>query len=238
MQVESALGMESPEALCARVFRRLKPRAPMPEIVIRFRPFANPHSYARLQDGRLELRISDLLAGAPPPVLEALFFLLLGKLLGRPIPPGYARRYRQYLSRRDVQRSLHLVRQIRGRKILLDPRGRHYDLEEIFDQLNARFFHGLLGRPVLGWSARAARTTLGHWDPSHNAIVISNRLDRADVPRLLVEYVVFHEMLHLKYPPQARGGRRMVHTAEFRAAERAFPRRDEARKLLKQLVQS
>lgn len=238
MKVEALLSAETPEAICARVFRQLKPRSPLPEIRIRFRPYANPDSSARLQDGRLELRITDLLEKAPPTVMEALIHILLGKLLRRPVPRLYAHRYRSYLNRRDMQRSMHLIRQIRGRKFLSGPQGEHYHLEEVFENLNTRFFHGLMARPLLGWSRRPSRTTLGHWDPSHNAIIISRLLDSPQVPRLALEYILFHEMLHLQYPTDPRGGRHRVHTREFRAAERAFPHLKQARQLLKRLAES
>jgi len=237
MQVEGILAPDTPEGICARVFRQLKPRSPLPQIRVRFCPYANPNSFARFEDGRLELRITDLLENAPVPVLEALIYLLLGKLLRRPVPRLYAHRYRCYLNRRDMQRSLHLIRQIRGRKFLSGPQGTHYNLEEIFEDLNARFFHGLMARPQLGWSRRPSRTTLGHWDPSHNAIIISRLLDSARIPRLLVEYVLFHEMLHLQFPAQARGSRRRVHTREFLAAERVFPGLEQVRGMLKRLAQ-
>ncbi|MCS7314754.1 MAG: DUF45 domain-containing protein [Bryobacteraceae bacterium] len=236
MQVESLL-QEPPEAICARVFRKLRPRTPAPEISVRFLPYADAHSSACWRDGRLELRISDVLEGAPPSVLEALIHILLGKLLRRPAPRACLYRYRRYLNRRDVQRTLELIRATRGRKQLAGPKGEHFHLEEIFDDLNRRFFGGLMIRPRLGWSLRASRSRLGHWDPAHQAIVISKVLDRAETPRLLLEYVIFHEMLHLRYPARARGGRRQVHTREFRAAERTFPRLEEARQMLKRLVQ-
>jgi len=227
-----------PEALCAEVFRQLRPCAAVPEIRVRFLPYANAHSSVCWQDGRLELRISDLLQAAPPEVLEALMFILLGKLLRRPIPRACLHRYRSYLNRRDVQRTIELIRRVRGRKQLREPQGRHHNLEEIFEELNARFFGGLMIRPRLGWSLKPSRTTLGHWDPAHQAIVISSFLDRPNTPRLAVEYVLYHEMLHLRYPTLARGSRRQIHTREFRAAERQFPRLKEAQQLLKRLVQS
>jgi len=60
-------------------------------------------------------------------------------------------------------------------------------------------------------------------------------LDSPTVPRLAVEYVLFHEMLHLRFPVEHRGPRRCVHTAEFKAAEREFPGFLKAKQLLKQL---
>jgi predicted metal-dependent hydrolase len=130
---------------------------------------------------------------------------------------------------------MHVIRQIRGRKFVSGPVGRHYNLEQIFDDLNARFFDGLMGRPQLGWSRRPSRTMLGHFDPSHNAIIISRVFDVRQVPKLALEYVLFHEMLHLRYPVDHRGVRRRVHTREFRAAEKLFPQLSEAKGILKGL---
>ena len=73
---------------------------------------------------------------------------------------------------------------------------------------------------------------LGHYDPSHNAIVLSRVLDRPGTPRLAVEYVLFHEMLHLRYPAEHTGARRRVHTREFKEAEKQFERLAEAKRLL------
>jgi hypothetical protein len=101
--------------------------------------------------------------------------------------------------------------------------------------LNRQYFDGLLGRPLLGWSRRFSRSLLGHFDPSHNAIIISRIFDRPATPALALEYVMFHEMLHLRYPVDHNGVRRRVHTREFRQAERAFPKLAEAKDLLKKL---
>ena len=120
-------------------------------------------------------------------------------------------------------------------KLMTGPQGKRYNLTEIFEDLNLRFFHGLMSRPELGWSLRPSRSTLGHYDPSHHAIILSSRLDRPGVAHVAVEYVMFHEMLHLRYPVEHRGARRCVHTPEFKEAEKAFPRIQEAKSILKSL---
>ncbi len=236
VQVESALLFETPAEMYARVFRALKPRTPLPEIRIEYCRFADASSLARLEGNLLRVRISDLLEGAPAPVSEALAYILLSKLFRRPAPRIYSHRYRLYMNRRDVRRSVHLVRQIRGRKQLGEPKGEAYDLEEIFEELNRSYFHGLLARPSLSWSQRPSRTMLGHYDPSHNAIIISRLLDSREVPRLAAEYVLYHEMLHLRFPVQHRGARRSVHPEEFRRAEKEFPHLADAKRILKQLT--
>jgi predicted metal-dependent hydrolase len=92
-----------------------------------------------------------------------------------------------------------------------------------------------MARPALGWSHVRSRTRLGHYDPSHHVIMISRIFDDLRVPRLALEYVMFHEMLHLYYPTQHKGMRRCVHTPEFKAHEKRFPQFEEAKALLKRL---
>lgn len=233
--MQSSLFFETPEEIFARVFSELKPRSRVPEVHVEVCRFANADSFVRMQDGVLSVRMTDLLEGAPAPIVEALAYVLLGKLLRRPVPGIYSHRYRLYFSRKDVRRSLHLIRQIRGRKFISGPQGDHHNLEQIFEELNVEHFCGLLARPQLGWSRRPSRTMLGHYDPSHNAIIISKLLDGQEVPRLALEYVLFHEMLHLRYPVKHQGVRRQVHTREFKEAERAYPRLKEAKEVLKRL---
>jgi hypothetical protein len=222
MQIETALFFETVEQIYERVFRMLKPRTPRPRVTIRFRPYASANSRIRLEDGHLRVDISDLLENAPAPIQEALAFILICKLYRRPTPATIAARYRRYLNRADVRRTLHRVKQERGRKAYLDPRGRVYDLCTVFEELNFQYFHGLMARPELGWSPRPSRTTLGHYDPSHHVIVLSSLLDSEKAPELLVKYVMFHEMLHLRFPTLHGGARRCVHTREFKLAEKEF----------------
>lgn len=235
MQLESALFFETPEEIYTRVFRELKPRTPTPQVSVEFRAFANANSTIRLKKEEIEVRVTDLLRDAPAPIMEALAYILLCKLYRRPIPPIYNHRYKLYLNRRDTRRTLEQIRQIRSRKFLSGAQGDWFNLEELFEDLNLRHFCGLMARPDLGWSRRPSRTTLGHYDPCHHAIILSKVLDQPGVSKLAVEYVMFHEMLHLRYPVEHRGTRRCVHTAEFRAAEKEFPRLKEAKELLKNL---
>jgi hypothetical protein len=233
--LQSSLFFETPEEIYARVFRELKPRTVPPKVRVEFCRFANADSFIRFEDGCLHVRISDLLEGAPAPVTEALAYILLGKLYRKPVSRWYAHRYRLYLNRKDVRRQAQLVRQIRGRKFVSGPQGVLHNLEEIFERLNQRFFDGLMGRPQLGWSRRSSRSLLGHFDPSHNAIIINKVFDKPTTPLAALEYVMFHEMLHLRYPVDHSRSRRRVHTKEFREAEKKFPGLLEAKEMLKRL---
>lgn len=226
---------ETPEGVFARVFRELRPALPVPAVSVSWRRYANANCAIHMKPGELQVRISDVLADAPAPVLEALAYILIHKLFRKRAPAEYHHRWRFWLNRTEVRDNLQEVRRTRGRKYISGPQGERLNLEALFDEINARFFQGLMQRPSLGWSRGVSRSLMGHYDPSHNAIVLSRRLDEPDVPRIAAEYVLFHEMLHLRFPVIHRGSRRRVHTREFRMAEKEFPALAEAKAALKSL---
>src|ERR1700690_3205926 len=176
----------------------------MPELTVEFFSFVNINNTIRMREGKLFVRLSDLLEGAPPAVLRSIAHILLAKMYRKPIEPAHATRYRRHISGQDISRKAHLVRQMRGRKRIESAQGQTYNLEKVFDDLNQRFFYGLLARPRMTWSRDHARNRLGHYDPAHNTIVVSRAFDHPRVPRYAVEYIVYHEMLHLKHPVKLR----------------------------------
>jgi predicted metal-dependent hydrolase len=216
-------------------YRELRPRAPMPDLAVEFFAFVNINNTIRMRQGKLFVRLSDLLEGAPDAVLQAIAHILLAKMYRKPIERAHATRYRRHICGQDISKKAHLVRQMRGRKRIESAQGQYYNLENIFDDLNTRFFHGLLARPQITWSRDHARYRLGHYDPAHNAIVVSRAFDHPRVPRFAVEYIVYHEMLHLKHPVKLRGSRRCVHSSEFQAEEKLFPQLEQAKAFLKRL---
>src|SRR5277367_2010059 len=133
----SALLFETPAEIYGRVFRDLRPRTAAPAVEVLYCQFANVHSSIRMEGGRIYVRVSDILEGAPAPVTEALAYILLGKMLRKAVARNYSHRYKLYLNRKEVRRQMHLVRQLRGRKMLSEPKGSFFDLEEIFERLNA-----------------------------------------------------------------------------------------------------
>jgi len=205
----------------------------MPEIEVRFFAFANVNNTVRLRDGKLLFRISDLLEGAPENVLHAIAHILIAKIYRKDIDPAHAARYRRFVGSRAISEKAHLLRQMRGRKRIESPVGNVYHLDEIFEELNTRFFYGLLARPNMTWSQNSARHLLGHYDPAHNAIVVSRVFDHVRIPRFVIEYIVYHEMLHLKHPVKLKGSRRCVHPKQFQEDEKLFPQLDAAKKFLK-----
>jgi hypothetical protein len=216
-------------------YRAIRPRAPIPPMHVRFYRFTSLNTTIRLREGQIRVHLSDLLEGAPDTVLRAIAHILLAKLYLKPLDPAHNTRYRRFASSEAVLRQTERIRQTRGRKKISTAKGEYYDLDEVFETLNRRFFHGLLGRPLLTWSEHKARRLLGHYDAAHNTIMVSRVFDRRNTPRYAIEYLMYHEMLHLRHPVKVRRGRRCVHPREFQADEKRFPELEQAKAYLKQL---
>lgn len=230
---EESLAISRAEAAFQRAFRELDPEAPVPSIEVRFRQYARMRSQLiPAHSGSIRAHLSDLLRDAPADALDSLALTLLAKYYRKPARHGARKAFDQWAGRPEVvQRRLESQR-TRGRKQMLPPRGDTHDLEELFDKLNERFFDADLRKPTLGWSPQASRSRMGHYDPAHEAIVINRALDRPNVPQLAVEFVLYHEMLHVKHPAETCSGRYRVHTETFRADECRFPRIEEAKRML------
>jgi len=207
----------------------------MPPITVRFRRFTSLNTTIRLREGEIHVSLSDLLEGAPESVIHAIAHILIAKLYKKPIEPAQNSRYKRFASSAAVTRQTELIRHARGSKRFFGPEGRFYNLDEVFDTLNFRFFSGLLGRPNLTWSEHHAKRALGHYDAAHNTIVVSRVFDRPSSPRYAIEYLLYHEMLHLKHPVKMRGLRRCVHSAAFKAEEAQFPQLTEAMAFIRRL---
>jgi len=116
--------------------------------------------------------------------------MLVAKLYRRKVAGEYERIYKQYTLRREVLDVAESVRRQRGYKVITSPRGKVYDLEQIFDDLNDRYFQASLVRPLLSWSPGRPRRILGHHDHVHGTIIISRALDSVDIPKFVLEYVL------------------------------------------------
>lgn len=201
-----------------------------PEIEVEFYPYIGINQTIRVRDGRVLVRLAELCRHAPLNFQRALAFILTAKLLRVKVPPPATEIYQAFVKSREIQTKAGENKRARGRKIITTAAGKFYDLEEIFGRLNSIYFNDALPKPTLTWSARETYRILGHHDAAHETIVISKSLDDKQVPLHVVEFVVFHEMLHIFYPTTHRDGRRYNHTPQFRRSEREFTHYEQSEK--------
>ena len=202
---------------------QLKPRTPLPKIEVEFFPFAGLTHTARLRENRLLIRVSDLLVDAPESVLRSLALILLAKIYRRTVDQTHHAHYRTFILDSDIQQRARTARTNRGR----GPRpaiakGRWQNLDLSFDRLNTEYFEGKLERPRLSWSTTRSRRILGRYDATHQTVFVSLLFDSPRTPDFVLDYILYHELLHIRFPSRAAQCRLISHTPEFRAEEQKF----------------
>ncbi len=172
----------------------------------------------------LELRIHHSFTEAPAEVLEAVAAFVESK--------RGSDRAREALVLIREHFSSHRAK-ARIRRLVLRPEGVAFDLREVMADLNERYFEGRLSAGIT-WgksntagsaSCRRRRTStlqLGSYSYEDRLIRVHRVLDDPEIPRYVVEAVVYHELLHADMPPVIVGGRRHFHTPEFRRRERLY----------------
>lgn len=194
----------------------------IPAIAVEFYNYIGINHTIRLRNGGIFVRISEICREMPMSAQKALAFILVAKLLRKQIPAKAREVYSSFAKTQELREKAVENKKTRGRKIIGSAQGETYDLEEIFFRLNRVYFKETLPKPVLTWSAKKTYRILGHHDAAHETVVVSKSLDDKTVPKYVVEFVLFHEMLHIFHPTEHRDGRRYNHTPQFRRNEKTF----------------
>lgn len=223
-------------ALFQRIYTRLGCEGRPPRFHVEFYPYTNLVLTIRRREDAVYVRLSDLMRQCSLPVREGAAALLLSRIYRRRAPRLLVQPYLDYARSQRTRQRIQRMRSTRVRPVTVNARGRHFDLGGMFDSLNGKFFGGNLSRPHLGWSNRGWRRQFGCYDPGPNQILLNRRMDQPGVPQFVVEYVLFHEMLHVKHPTRRSGCTLVSHSKEFRAEEKQFPEFDRARRFLDRLA--
>jgi hypothetical protein len=113
-----------------------------------------------------------------------------------------------------------------AKKVAIRTKGRHYNLAELYDEINREYFGGRVTAAIT-WGSRSPRSavrkrTVGSYSERSNTIRINPVLDKKDVPACYIANIVYHEMLHADMGIAIKGTRRSVHPREFRRREKLF----------------
>jgi predicted metal-dependent hydrolase len=199
-----------------------------PEIEVSFYPYVGINHTIRVRNGHVFVRIAEICRDLPASAQRALAMILVAKLYRRRVPTAARDVYAAAVSTDEYRVRAVANKRKHGRKVVTTAKGEVYNLEKIFDSLNMGYFGGSLPKPTLTWSVRKTYRILGHHDSTHKTIVVSKSLDSAKVPKFVVEFIVFHEMLHIHHQAKIVNGRRYHHTPAFRRNEQKFRYYEEA----------
>ncbi len=179
----------------------------------------------------LNVLINECFIGAPGIVLNALVEMAFGNTKA-PLPI-----VKHYANGPDYLRISTAMR-LSPAPIIAALSGEHYNLQEIFTRVNQRFFKGEMPQPHLRWSRAETHRIMGTYQARTDTIMISQTLDDAQVPEFVIDYVMYHELLHKQLGSRFSRGRRHVHFDDFRAADQQYPRFAEAEAFLNDWVKS
>lgn len=219
-----------------RMYTRIGCDARPPHFQVEFYPYSSLVLTIRRRQESVYVRFSDLLQRAPSEVLEGAAALILSRMYRRKAPRALVQQYLEYARSDRVRGQINRMRSRRVRRVPTLAQGRHHDLAALFERLNQQYFDGELHRPHIAWSTRSWRRQFGCYDPGPNQIVLNRRMDRPGIPQFVVEYVLYHEMLHVKHPTRRSGCSLLSHSPEFRSEEKRFAQFTIARKFLDHLA--
>ena len=114
-------------------------------------------------------------------------------------------------------------------------KGSVHDLLESFNRVNLVYFDSQMSEPHLVWNNRLTVRKFGHYQWDTDTVMVSRTLDQRQVPAFVVDYVMYHELLHKKLGARLVNSRRMVHTSLFHQEEAKFTKLDEAQKYLNRI---
>ncbi len=184
----------------------------------------------------VSFKISDYLADAPDDVIESLAWYLMSRAYDVTVPDCQCGEYLEYVRSRKMwenNRSLYLSR---ARGLCAEPLGQRRDLRTVFDYVNSTYFRGTIRDPMLAWVDESPAKRLGYYFEPLNLLAVNRVFDSERVPRYVLEFVVYHELLHHVDAESGRRRRRVQHTKGFREQERKFSSWADAEAWLRKLV--
>ncbi|MBW2965757.1 hypothetical protein KY342_01485 [Candidatus Woesearchaeota archaeon] len=105
-------------------------------------------------------------------------------------------------------------------------------LLDSFNRVNETYFSNFIEQPNLKWSS-ASTTKLGSYEYQTDTITVSSIFKETE-PELL-DYIIYHELLHKKHKFKTSGTRSYHHTNNFKKEEKKFKNSDLIEQKLKKL---
>lgn len=218
------------------VFRQVGKQVSAGRVSAEYRPYSELKHTWRRRQGTVSFGISDYMDSAPEDVTEALAWHLMCRVYGKECPDGMAERYLGYARSREMWQPKKSVYMSRARNLSFRPVGAARDLGSVFDYVNSGYFDGAIRRPDLAWARESPSVRLGFYFEPLDILAANRVMDSEKVPRFVLEFVVYHELLHGVLGTCGTPTRRLCHTKDFREMEKRFSMHLEAEAWLSRLA--
>ncbi len=202
-------------------FKRLFPDRKLPNIFLEYGRLHGFNAHVSLSFSRLKIHMSKKWKNVSDDIQIGCIQELLLKLF----------KIKNKKQTMEIQLYNNFIRSLSD---LMPQTKTHPVLEDSFNRINNKFFNNLLEIPNL--KIGKGVNLLGTYCYQTNTITISSML--LNEPELL-DYVMFHEMLHKKHKfYSTKTGRSMHHSTKFRKDEKSYPNAKLLEKKLQSLINS
>jgi hypothetical protein len=187
-----------------------------------FFPFKDFKACWQRTGSTADFKVTDYLECADGQIIDEFADNLFRRLRSKAKVELYNERMKDWFQSReflDINRPVYLQR---SRNLAYRTEGTNYELLESFERLKDQGLVPDLPNTYITWTRNPNKARLGYCSILMRVIAISSALDTERVPEYVTEYVLYHELLHL------RGG--------LRSLERIHPRHREAEDWLKRVA--
>lgn len=112
------------------------------------------------------------------------------------------------------------------------PKGTYANLNESYMRVNRDYFNNELEKPQLAWSQKRNHRQLGSYSAQTDTVIISRAFDQAGVPEYVLDFIMYHELLHKKLGIKKANSGRYNHNKKFKDFEKQFLHYDGANEWL------
>jgi len=184
----------------------------------------------RRSRGKADFRVSDYLRGAGKDILEGVASSIFSRIAGT--EKGYPQEMVDWVASDAFIRKKRPVYLRRSTTLTKTSKGVHRDLTDSYRRLTEA---GLIKDDAdlyLSWTTEQNIRRVGYCSILMKVIAVSSVFDNEMIPEFVLDYVVYHEYLHIAvgFDPFGRN-----HSQDFVDEEKKYPKREEAEEWVKSL---
>jgi len=216
-----------------RLFDLLLPMVSGHGLELRTASFICPREFQakwKMSGNSVDIMISDYLIDAPDPALEDFLKAVVQTINNK--KPIYGKAFLDWARSDEYINGKRKIYLKRSRNLKGTPEGNERDIIGSLDRLldSGLLVPESIDNSFFSWTKTPNIRKLGYCSPMMRVVAVSSALDSSTVPEFVLDFVVYHEALHLAqgYRPGQR-----VHDRTFKEDERKFPRYAEAERYLK-----
>ncbi len=201
-------------------------------IGLELKNFVGLKAVAKASGQKLHINASKELLLVAEDVAVGLGLSLLSKVFRRQLDADHAAYVNAFKEFASSEAAYRLFNAKRTERNLEKSINESQFLSQKMAEIIAKYGLKLNKQPRIRWSQNVSKRRLGLYDDALNCITITKRFSNSNVPEFVINYVIFHELLHAKFDLNFNE-KHKIHPPEFKEAEKRFEFYCEAKNWIK-----